>query len=526
MQRKHRLFIRIISISLCGLIFLAGGPARADIAPPEPPPGSNVGPGQEVTQVQMMWEKVAILIYALPPQPTIALAGDVAAARVTATFSMRNQGSAPEQIPVRFPLANPNGWGDGTTRNYPEIPQIAVKVDNVPAATSRVTTPNPSDPNAPPVAWAQFDASFPPAEDVTIEVQYVISPQGDLPFGTFHYTLETGAGWKGPIGMIDLIVGLPYAANNQNVLMDPDTYPRSSPGGTFAGNAVTWHYENLEPTLDVLQELMRTGNGTGEFEVSVLLPTYWRDILNGRAAVAANGQDGQAWGQLARACKLAIQLRRGLRSDAAGQQLYAEAVAAYEQAVTLVPKEARWHAGYAELLWQAYFYSSPADPARIVRAVQELKAAVALEPGNQQAKNLLDEISLSHPEFVKPSGTGYTFLVLTTTPTAQPTDMPTVVLSPTSPTETQAVLTEQPATPTAEAASLPPATSTPLRAATLTEQPSPTLEAAPLPGESATPASARGRVGLPCGAAALPLFGIGLWLGARYPGRKRFGVRR
>jgi hypothetical protein len=518
MRRKSGMVVSILSVGLLSLF--TAGPARADIAPPEPPPGSNVGPGREATQVQMMWEKVVIDIYALTPPPTVELAGDVAAAQVTATFSMRNQGSAAEHMPVRFPLGDPRGIGDGTGRNYPEIQKIAVTVAGAPAATTRVTTPNPLDPKAPPIPWAEFSATFPPAQDVQIEVTYQVSPQGYLPFGTFHYTLETGAGWQGPIGVADLVVRLPYAANDQNVLVDQDFWPRTTPGGKFDGNEIRWHYENLEPTAEVLQELMRSSDGSGAFEVSVVLPTYWRDILSGRAAVSANGKDGQAWGQLARACKLAILIGRGWRSDVAGQQLYTEAVSAYEQAVALQPKQARWHAGYAELLWQTYVYSSPSDPAQIVRAAQELKTALALEPGNQQAKTLLDQISVSYPEFIQPAASGYTFLLLTTTPTAQPTDAPTQDLSPTAPTATQVMLTEAPValTPT------PRAKSAPLPKATVASQPSPTQGANPVPSE--TPIPARGRPGALCGSAAWPLLGLALWFGARYPQPKRLGRRR
>jgi hypothetical protein len=503
------MFISLVSIGVCLVILLVGRTARADIAPPEPPPGSNVGPGQDVTQVQMMSETVVIDIYALAPAQTVELAGDAAAARVTATFSMRNQGSTTEQIPVRFPLGNVKGFGDGRGQ-FPEIKQIGVTVDGMPATIVRVTTPNPIE-NGPPIPWAEFNAEFPPAKEVLIQVTYTVSPQGYLPFGTFHYVLETGAGWKGPIGVADLVVRLPYPASDENVLVDPNFWPRSTPGGTFEGNEIRWHYENLEPTAETLQGLMQSSDGTGAFEVSVLLPNYWRDIVNGRAAVAANGKDGQAWGQLARALKLAIVTHRGLWSAAAGQKLYAEAVAAYEQAVTLLPKEAKWHAGYAELLWQAYAYSSPPDPAQIVRAAQELKVALELDPGNDQAKALLQEISTAYPEFIQPAGTGYTFLVLTTTPTAALAETPTEVVSVEEPTLTEVAPTETPLAPEASA--------TPVCCATATSPSSPTLGTTLRPSEAPTPAPSR--PGALCGAAALPLLGSSLFLGRRFPRRQR-----
>ena len=514
MTTHLRNFIKaaILSLSLAGL--LVGQPVRADIAPPEPPPGSNLGPGAETTQVQMVWEKVVLEVYALQSDK-IDLAGDVAAATVTATFSMRNQGSAEEQLPVRFPLSNPSGAGDGTDRNFPEITGVKVNIDQKPVVTQRMSTPNPRDAQYPAVSWAVFNATFPPGKDVLIEVTYTVSPQGYLPFGTFHYILETGAGWKGPIGAADLIVRLPYEASAENVLFDDQYWPRSTPGGQIAGNEIRWHYENLEPTPDTLVQLM--GEGDAAFEVSVLLPTYWRNVLKGRAAVAANPKDGQAWGDLARACKFSIMANKGLRPDAGGQKLYAEAVEAYEKALVLQPKVAKWRAGYAELLWQAYYFSDRSQPELAVRAAQEIKAALTLEPDNAQALSLLDWISSAMPEFIQPSGKTYTYLILTTTPTAAPTYptptslvpagtltpvpvSPTTLVSPSRATKaTRAPVATQKASPSAPPKASPTAA---------LAQPAETLAPAPSP----TPTKANGL----CGAAALaPLLAAGLWRSKR-----------
>jgi hypothetical protein len=50
------------------------------------------------------------------------------------------------------------------------------------------------------------------------------------------------------------------------------------------------------------------------------------------------------------AYKDAILESRGVQWDEAGQQMYAWSVEAYQQAVTLLPNDADWHYGYAELL--------------------------------------------------------------------------------------------------------------------------------------------------------------------------------
>ena len=240
-------------------------PAYADIAPPQPPPGSNIGPGDQPTQVQMVWERVTLKVITVPSAKP-ALAGDVAAARVTATFSMRNQGTAREQLAVRFPLSNPDGSGDGTLNNWPEIKDLQAKVNQQGVGVGRITTPNPFGEQYPAVAWGVFNVTFPPGKDVLIDVTYTAQPQGYLPFGTFHYILETGAGWKGPIGSVDLTVTLPYAADAENVMPDETAYPGSTPGGQFSGNDIHWHFENLEPTPQ------------DNFEVSLVLPIYWQDV--------------------------------------------------------------------------------------------------------------------------------------------------------------------------------------------------------------------------------------------------------
>ena len=500
-----RAFVRTVCLGLCLAGLLVGQPARADIAPPEPPPGSNLGPGVETTQVQMVWEKVVLEVLALQ-SAKVELAGDIAAAKVTATFSMRNQGSAEEQMAVRFPLANPSGSGDGTLRGFPEIQGVKVTLDQQLVATRRVTTTNPYDSQYPPVGWAVFDATFPPGKDVLVEVSYTLSPQGYLPFGTFHYILDTGAGWKGPIGVVDLAVRLPYEASTENLLLDKDFWPRSTPGGQIVGNEIRWHYENLEPTVEKMREI--TGEGDAAFEVSVVLPTYWRDILKGRAAVVANAQDGEAWGNLARALKLSILLNKGLRLDAGGQPLYTEAIAAYEKALVLQPKVAKWRAGYAELLFQAYYFSDRSQPELVVRTAQELKTALALEPDNAQALSLLDWISSAVPDLVQHSGAGYTYLVLTATPTLRPT-------YPTPTSAVAATLTPQPVTPTRRVPPSPAATLQSAATPTLevTEVSSPTAPPAP-PTETLKPAASPtpSKPGGLCGAAALaPLLAFGVW---------------
>src|SRR4030067_3351099 len=97
------------------LTAICSGPvrdARADIAPPGQPPGSNLAPAAEITNVVMTSESVLLTV-----QPT-PWAGAFAAeeenrgatrdwARVEAHFVMRNTGTQSEAMAGRFPLSAP-----------------------------------------------------------------------------------------------------------------------------------------------------------------------------------------------------------------------------------------------------------------------------------------------------------------------------------------------------------------------------------------------------------------------------------
>jgi hypothetical protein len=86
--------LKISKIGL-GLLFLAlgiysffpGQSARADIAPPSEPPGSNISPG-EGTQVQMLAETVQIDVQPVAYQSRPRLAAEFALANVKASFTM------------------------------------------------------------------------------------------------------------------------------------------------------------------------------------------------------------------------------------------------------------------------------------------------------------------------------------------------------------------------------------------------------------------------------------------------------
>jgi len=401
-------------------------PALADIAPPAPPPGSNLLPGNETTLVRMLAETV--LIDVLP--------GGDGSARVTADFTMRNLGGDSESLAVRFPISANDGF-----YNYPEITDLRVRVDGANVPTRRITIPDPEDNNYP-LPWAEFDVTFPPGQDVLIQVTYTLKGIREYPYVNLEYLLETGADWRGTIGSADLIVRLPYEANPYNVLLDSGwgMLP-TSPGATLAGREIRWHYEDLEPT--------RAHN----LSVALLMPSAWDEVLTEQANLARDPDDGEAWGRLGRIYKIASRLRRDLREDAGGRELFQLSIEAYENAVRLLPNDALWHAGFAELLFDGYYwveYNSAEKPG-LLRALHELDLAYQLDPDEPFILELIDEVRSALPSGLSKEGDTPVFLWLTATPTFLPSPTPNPTSTPTS--TLQPSPTAVPPTPTQVAVS-------------------------------------------------------------------------
>jgi tetratricopeptide (TPR) repeat protein len=261
-----------------------------------------------------------------------------------------------------------------------------------------------------------------------------------------------------------------------------------------------WQFEELEPTSE------------DDITIALVTPAAWEWVLTERDNVTRNPNDGEAWGRLGKACKNAITQRKSLRDDPGGLALYAEADRAYARALELLPNDSLWHTGYADLLWQEWywtvFWSDPTDVALLHKAVSLLARSLELDPKNQKSKDLLDEIGYSVPEYVLHVGDAVDLLILTATPVhvtrtpwSSPTPLPTKTKWPTSvlpPTYTpMAEATEEP-TSTASATPAPP---TPTTAATTVE---PAAVSEPTPAKSG---------GIPfCGGAVILPLAMGLVL--------------
>jgi hypothetical protein len=405
---------------LFGVILLISLPltfikVSADVAPPEQPPGSNLAPGEDSTQVQMLSETVLFEVQTAP-WPGVPLTSVVRDwAKVTANFTMLNHGQVDETMQVRFPLTNPRGWGDGWGE-YPEIEDIRVWVDGSPVSTSEVTSPSPRGDDDPPIVWAGFDVTFPAGEQVEIEVRYSQRATGYHPQSVFTYILETGAGWKDAIGSGEMIVRVPYTASHENVLVQ-----HSSGGMRFAGADARWSFEDLEPS------------GEDNLRVTIIEPGYWLAVIGAQGIVDNNPDDGDAWGDLARAIKRVTLEHKGwLREDDAGKALYQASVNAYQKAVTLAPDVAKWHAGYAELLWHKIWLWPDYGAPEMITILEQLQDALEIEPDNEQAWQILNDMRQSAPLALSIEGTGVDYLLLTATVQPSPTSTPEVTSSPTS----------------------------------------------------------------------------------------------
>ena len=408
-----------LALFLSSLVIL---PARADVAPPEAPPGASLLPGSETTQVRMISERVILTVISRPPDRVVGQA------KTEASFLMRNLGPVAESLEVRFPLTFFDGRDNGFG-NFPEIKDFQVVVAGKPVTWHRIqaayTGIDGFSQN--PTPWAVFNVNFPPGVDLPITVTYLADGYGYEPYFALRYVLVTGAGWNGTIGSAEIIVRLPYAATPQNVLLDETTgFSNTTPGAQFSGNEVSWHFQDFEPTSQ------------NNIEISLVQTAAWRQVQAETENTTKNPQDGEAWGRLGKAYKELVRFPKFFRNDPAGQALYQLSVQAYEKAVALLPEDALWHYGFADLLWSHfafYHYDSPdtGNLSEPVRAAAELNTSLRLDPENPSALELATWMAGQYPWAVRQTDKNFDFLILTATPSlAPPTTTATLTPLPTS----------------------------------------------------------------------------------------------
>jgi cytochrome c-type biogenesis protein CcmH/NrfG len=352
---------------------------NSDIAPPGQAPGSTISP-TVATHVQMVKERVVIDVLRVKgPVDGLPIAN------VIATFTMRNNGTKAESMQVLFPLTDPSGVDDGFGI-YPEIDTYKVRVNGREVKTTIVETPNPLGGDRPNVKWAGFDVTFPPGDDVQIQVEYILKSSGVSPQGVFRYFVETGAGWDGPIGEAEFILRLPYPASEENVALDATT-----PGSEFVGREIRWVRQDFEPS------------SSDNLAITVISPQVWGRILDARSAVERRPRTARLWRNLAQAYLAAISLKNG---PVGGQQFIEKVEEAYRRAQQLQPSYSPWRAELAKALidiyWPGIGFGDNPDITR--KALVEIEAALKLNARNELAARLLGDLRASLSEAAQGSG--------------------------------------------------------------------------------------------------------------------------
>jgi len=385
--------------------------ARADIAPPAQPPGSNPVPGYEQTQVRMVSETVILEVQGDTPR------GSLGQAKVSATFIMRNLGTAAEQMAVRFPVGASDGWG-----NTPQIKEMSISVDGKPVPTRAISGEDPSGMSEA-VPWIEFDAKFPPGVDVHIQASYLLEAAGDQPFVWFNYIFSTGAGWKDTIGSAVLFVRFPYEVSQLNVLPNIDgVEPEMVEGHKISANELKWVFNDFEP------------EARDNFTITMAAPSIWQELLQEQKWVSGHAWDGEAWERVAKLSKsLAFSSRRrGFRAweisnDIGAQALYQMSLEAYENAMRLNEIDALLHAGLADLLGYYAYYAGIEGintmPEQL-RALEEIRTALKLAWKDEKVLEIANELTFYINGGIVQDGIEFDFPWLTATPTVTPTMTP------------------------------------------------------------------------------------------------------
>ena len=349
--------------------------AAADAAPSPYSPGSAPFPrGRDrETNVAMISEDVLVRIddADAPTRPGGETASDAIVGYVDAEFVMRNQGSEAESIAVWFPLQRDE-------YHFAISDSFTASVDGVPASVT-VEEIGGNSFSADEV-WASWPATFPPGQDVVLRVTYELRPTGYTPYGTFGYVLDTGAGWRGPIGNGTVTFRLPYDVNSTNTsLAPPSTWDYDTgilpPGFQVSGTDIVWTFNDLEPTED------------DNIRLTVLTPRVWRELVRAREAAAAEPDSASAKAALGRALDAALLVAgggMGVVWIADSRDLEQEAAVAFGQAVELAPNDVEVLLDYLDFFLYTPGFMAYGDAPESYREI--LERAIVLAPDDERVQ--------------------------------------------------------------------------------------------------------------------------------------------
>jgi hypothetical protein len=193
------------------------------------------------------------------------------------------------------------------------------------------------------VPWAKWSVTFPAGEDVELRVTYDTHPVEWGGWAVGYYILETGAGWRGPIGEGSVTFRLPYEVTPLNVqlaeIREAYTGPERPFEITVEGTDVTWHFTDLEPQgseeLRTFEPLAETDNVI----LPMMEPSAWTEIEATRAAVEEEPDSVEAQLRLAEALEAGTQRVKFFLDNDTNLALIERTEAAYERALELAPED-------------------------------------------------------------------------------------------------------------------------------------------------------------------------------------------
>jgi len=124
---------------------------------------------------------------------------------------------------------------------------------------------------------------------------------------------------------------------------------------------------DLEPTAE------------DDFKLRLLLPANWEAIEQGRAAVSADEQSGEAWLALGKAYRKAVHSRGSSLDQDFGEYYLPLTIEAFEKAAELMPENAEAHVGLAEMTLLPIYAERKTDPETLQKIYAELALAESLE---------------------------------------------------------------------------------------------------------------------------------------------------
>jgi len=385
--------------------------ALADVAPPQPPPGSNLL-GNPQTMVQMMREDVLMTL------------DDNTRAHVQATFEFVNQGTKSESMQVRFPagfdMIDYNNNGQAV---MVPIEDFGALVDGKDAAVTFTVDGNVGNRQR----WANWPVTFPPSQTVKVAVSYDIQRGiacGE--YGEYDYTLATGSGWYGTIGKGTVTFRHPEGANEFTIA---SAWPEDN---TFSGTDVVWHFTDLEPDYE------------NNIRVWAMVPGTWRAIQNARRAAAESPDDLNTVLYIARTLKESqdIQAKGG---PCPSKDLANEALTYYEKALELAPNSADIYADYADILLGFALWEFEPPYSYSARFIAAMDRALELDPQNPKLLDLKTDY-----DYLVVQATAYAPIAETPLPppTSQPTQAAEIEATTETPPTQPAATSEPSASPT------------------------------------------------------------------------------